>query len=322
MRSLAKSFVEAALVGSGYASFLRRSKRDQTLILAYHNIVSDDDTRQGDQSLHLTQSSFSRQLDCLMKTHEIICMRDFLALRQAPSDTSGSSSKKGSRPSPKAVITFDDAYRGSLTAGMEELVKRNLPATVFVTPGYLGDKAFWWDLMTPQGEAGMPDAVRNMYLNDMQGMGDRIIDDGRSISGNDSGMAPAGRSVHVEELRDTLNTYHHLTVGSHTWSHANLKALPPKLLKSELKESKDWLESHVPDRFLPVISYPYGLADSRVWHSVEETGYTHGFMIDGGWAETSVDRSVQSEFFLPRLNVPSEVTRNGFILRTSGIINR
>lgn len=320
MRSLAKSFVEAALVGSGYASFRRRGKGDQTLILAYHNIISDDDTRQGDQSLHLTQSSFSLQLDSLLRTHDIICMQDFLTFQQEPRETPGSSSGKRSRP--KAVITFDDAYRGSLTTGMEELTKRNLPATVFVTPGYLGDKAFWWDLMTPQGETGMSDAVRNMYLNEMQGMGDRIIADDRSINGNDSGMAPAFRSVHVEELRDTLSTYQHLTVGSHTWSHANLKALPPQLLKSELKKSKDWLESHVPASFVPVISYPYGLADSRVWHSVEETGYTHGFMIDGGWAETSVDKSAQSELCLPRLNIPSEVTRNGFILRTSGIINR
>lgn len=276
--------------------------------------------RQGDQSLHLTQSSFSLQLDSLTETHDIICLRDFLAIKQTRPETADLPSQKTSRP--KAVITFDDAYRGSLTAGIEELAKRDLPATVFVTPGYLGDKAFWWDLMTPPGEAGMPNETRNMYLSEMQGMGERIISDGRSTSGDDSGMAPPFRSVHAEELRDTLSTYLRLTVGSHTWSHSNLKALPHQRLKSELKESKTWLENHVPDSFVPAISYPYGLADSREWHSAGDAGYTHGFMIDGGWAETSGMGTAQSRLSLPRLNIPSEVTRNGFILRTSGTINR
>jgi peptidoglycan/xylan/chitin deacetylase (PgdA/CDA1 family) len=43
-----------------------------------------------------------------------------------------------------SAITFDDGFENIITNAVPELSKRGIPATVFVTSGYLGRPAEWW----------------------------------------------------------------------------------------------------------------------------------------------------------------------------------
>src|SRR5687767_3308253 len=134
MNRTVKTLVERVAVGSGVVRLGRRWRWEQTLVLAYHNVVPEGEARAGDVSLHLPFADFRRQLDAISETHDVV---PITALGEPPPP---------STRRPRIVITFDDAYAGALTCGVDELVKRRMPATVFVAPGLLGSVA-WWDVL-------------------------------------------------------------------------------------------------------------------------------------------------------------------------------
>ena len=122
-----KRWIEMGLVRGGLPRLaLRRRSRD-VAILAYHNIVPTGESVAGDRSLHVDQADFARQLDLILQYAEVIPLSDI----DVPSS--------GSRL--RVVITFDDAYRGAMTAGLAELERRGLPSTVFVPTGLMGGEA-------------------------------------------------------------------------------------------------------------------------------------------------------------------------------------
>src|SRR2546423_5455975 len=115
VRVRVKAIAERVLLASGGRA-ARWRMRDRTLILAYHNVVPDEQPIFGDRSLHLRRSDFAAQLDALRETHDVVPLPAVLLPSHGPR--------------PRAAITFDDAYAGAVTLGVAEVVARGLPATV------------------------------------------------------------------------------------------------------------------------------------------------------------------------------------------------
>ncbi len=131
---LFKSVFERVMSSTPIGSLGRRRRRHQVLVLAYHNVVPDDEVGQGDLSLHLGFKQFVAQLDELERTHQVIALTDAFGVAAGR---------------PRAVLTFDDAYRGAVELALPELARRGLPATVFVATGLLGCGPPWWDRFAP-----------------------------------------------------------------------------------------------------------------------------------------------------------------------------
>jgi peptidoglycan/xylan/chitin deacetylase (PgdA/CDA1 family) len=298
-----KHVLERGAIVTGATRVARQRHLGKVLILAYHNIVPDGEVVAGDRSLHLPQRTFGWQLDQLMQTHIVVSLDDVIQQRFTSSDR------------PVVVITFDDAYRGTVTAGVHELHVRNLPATIFVPPVYLGGHTFWWDVLTPVGEDALATHVRDHALEAEQGEEASILAWASRTKLPTSVMPWHATAASEAELVTAL-AYSGLTLGSHTWSHPNLVELAPAKLTRELESSRQWLVEHFGTRTISVISYPYGRADERVWNAARDAGYQAGVMIDGGW----VANPAQQRYALPRLNIPAGVTADGFVLRTSGLV--
>ncbi|HWG35181.1 MAG TPA: polysaccharide deacetylase family protein, partial [Gemmatimonadaceae bacterium] len=214
---------------------------------------------------------------------------------------------------PRAAITFDDAYSGAITAGIAELRSRHLPATVFVTPGFLGGKSFWWDVFADT-ETGLDPALRERALAEAHGLSAMVgaIAQRSGVGMHDMPAHACGASL--GQLHAALE-YDKMSLAAHTMNHPNLISLTDAELAQELAQPLEWLRQFG-DRALPMVSYPYGLADNRVRTAARTAGYTAGFMIDGGWT-TAAPRD---PFAIPRLNIPAGVSRNGFILRAAGLL--
>lgn len=305
MRSVFKRAVERGLVAGGIAGLSRIFRSPSRLVLAYHNVVPAGELPAGERALHLTQEMFAAHLDVLSATCEVVPLA---ALLQESDDAPNR---------PRVAITFDDAYRGALTAGIDELSRRALPSTVFVVPGLLEEQAFWWDALADPSSGLLSPAVRDTALGEWQGRNDQVLEragrTGAAVT-PPSGHARSGS----ERLLDAVAAQSAaITFASHGWSHANLTRLAPADCAEELERSREWLAARY-GNFRPWLAYPYGLHSPAIEALAAETGYEAAFAISGGW----IRPGTVDPYRLPRLNVPAGMSADGLRLRLAGLFHR
>ncbi len=301
-RSYLKRAAERLLL-LGPAWVARARRRGHSLILAYHDVVPDGAPIAGEASLHVPRRRFAEHLDVISRRADVVSLRDLFE-RTA----------QGRRP--RVAITFDDAYRGTVTAGIEELVSRGLPATVFVVPGRLGGRGFWWDLLADPSTGELPPGARDEALGPQAGRQEEVLAWAGTVGlPVFPGLPPHALSASEAELERAAGEPG-ITVGSHTWSHPNLARLSDAECAEEIERSVAWLEARF-SSFIPWISYPYGYESPAACRAAREAGCEGGLLITGGWLATGeLDR-----YRLPRLNVPAGLSSEGLELRLSGLLN-
>ncbi|HEX6924574.1 MAG TPA: polysaccharide deacetylase family protein [Longimicrobiaceae bacterium] len=299
--SSAKRLIERSLVGAGLPKLARARRRADTLVLAYHNIVPRGETAVGDLSLHLPQSAFADQLDALLETHDIVPLTSIL--------------EEGDGSRPRLALTFDDAYAGTVTAGIEEVARRGLPATIFVPPAFVGGGTFWWDEIADTRSGEVRPEVRAYCLWELKGR-TPAIQAWAASAGIESNALPEHQRCAEESELVRVAGVPGLTLAAHTWSHANLAALEADELEEELVRPMAWLR----ERFaapLPWVTYPYGLHSPEVERATIAAGYRAAMRVDGGWLLGPRPTAPRSA--LPRMNIPAGLSLRGFTLRTAGV---
>jgi len=294
-----KSFVELAFVGAGLPRLARAAHRRDALVLAYHNVVPDGERLLGDRSLHLPRRAFAGHLDALARSHDIVPLDDI----EQPA--------AGARP--RAAITFDDAYRGALTVGLEELARRGLPSTVFVAPGILGDQTLWWDALAGSGAGGLDPALRERALTECRGRGDAVLELASRLGRSTVAVPPWARTATEAELGSAVQAG--MRVASHSWSHANLAALAGDELAHEMDAPASWLTQRFAAAYVPYLAYPYGLTSPEAESAAGRAGYRRAFRVSGGYLRSAANEPLAC----PRLNVPAGISRAGFVLKAAGI---
>ena len=300
-----KRLAELALARGGAARVAERRNRPSVLILAYHNIVPRGEHVVGDISLHIDQQAFADQLDFVLERHKIIPLTSALE--------HGADSHR-----PRVVITFDDAYSGTMTAGIEELKKRGLPATIFVPPGLLGSQGFWWDVLAAGGkDPPLLSDLRTHALLRLQGRGDEILDWASRQQLPTQSLPEHARPI-AEEALLTERFPDHITFGAHTWSHPNLAVLASEDVADELERSHKWLKNRCAN-YVNWLAYPYGLHSPEVL-VLADTMYKGALLITGGQAIRRGEPT-HAQVRTPRVNVPRGLTLDGLALRLSGVLS-
>lgn len=183
------------------------------------------------------RSLFARQLDCIRESARVL-----------PIDQSGPVP-----PGEKAVvITFDDAFISVAKNARPELASRNLPWTVFVPAGCLGQPPSWIENARPESR------------------GDRVMT--------------------AQELRELLRDPR-VTIASHSVHHANLLRIDEAESRRELADSKSILESALNTK-VDLFSFPYGAHKSRHHGQARETGYRRVFTSEPSLAFREPDEFV------------------------------
>jgi len=217
---------------------------------------------------------------------------------------------------PTVVLTFDDGYRGALSAGVEELVRRGMPATFFVPPGCLGDHVFWWDHLAEQSGGVTSAETRRQCLETLRGEDDRVRRWARDHGLDGARQLPSwARTVGTDELA-AVAAMPGMTIASHSWSHPNLAALGVEEVAKELRRAGEWLTARIP-RSLPWVSFPYGKVPADAEGAGTRAGYRGGVGIgeSAAWIRTP---QAGGWWVAPRLNVAAGVSLERFALTMSG----
>lgn len=219
---------------------------------------------------------------------------------------------------PRAVcITFDDGYRSTHDLALPILRQFNLPATVFVATGFVGEGNMWNDRIL--------ESVRIMKEQQLDlsefGLGSFALDSVgaklHSVERLTEGakyLPPPGRQALIEHLDalakieshglmvtdDMIRALaaHGVEIGAHTISHPILTKLSDKDALYEMAESKRELEAII-KRPVRYFAYPNGKVgmdfDERHVAMARQAGFAAAFTTAMGAARASDDL-----FALPR----------------------
>src|ERR671912_1837193 len=114
------------------ARWPRNRPGQRVLILLYHRVA---ELRLDPWFLSVTPRNFAEHLEVLQRyAHPISLQRLFQGLLE------------GGLPERAVAVTFDDGYADNLHDAKPLLARYEVPATVFLATGFIGQKReFWWD---------------------------------------------------------------------------------------------------------------------------------------------------------------------------------
>jgi peptidoglycan/xylan/chitin deacetylase (PgdA/CDA1 family) len=94
-------------------------------VLVYHTISSPAEPLEGE--IDISPEAFARQLVWLARRRSVVPLIETL-----------NSNKRRK----VVALTFDDGFQDNLTVALPMLEKHSMPATVFVTPGFIGNESY------------------------------------------------------------------------------------------------------------------------------------------------------------------------------------
>lgn len=307
--------------------------RHHAQILTYHGVLPADPLVQ--MSQHMSAASFAWQMAELAAN-----------FRCVPLSTLVADLRKGAIPPYTVSITFDDGYANNLSVALPILKKYKLPATVFLTAGYIGQDRLLW----PERLGAMFAATRERSLTfngqtlDLGTSHARSASyaaitrafKGRSAEQIEHAMQAIARSADVpEEAIVSTRLYRDMRfmtwddvrqllrsglieIGSHTLSHRRLTTLSPDQARTEIRDSKQRIERELGEAG-PVrwFAYPFGLRGGDFTDVHRQTAIEAGYeaiLAASGGALTS--QSDPHE--LPRVYMGSDMDRAAFRYHVHG----
>lgn len=114
------------------SEWLQKRFTSRALILMYHRVA---EVELDPWSLCVSPQNFAQHLEVLRKYAHPLSLQELTQAHQS-----------GKIPHKAVVITFDDGYVDNLHHAKTLLERYDIPATVFITTGTLGqNREFWWD---------------------------------------------------------------------------------------------------------------------------------------------------------------------------------
>lgn len=115
----------------GLLSVVRSHNRRRARILAYHGVDDGEDPVVNFDGFQVPSKIFRQQLDHLARKYRVVPLSEFFSGRPLPDHA--------------VAITFDDGYRNNVRVAAPILKNFRMPATFFVTTGFLyGSHVPWW----------------------------------------------------------------------------------------------------------------------------------------------------------------------------------
>lgn len=289
-------------IGNSYT--LWQAGRGRMCIVNYHRILDMPDPLLGNEP---DVATFREHMKMLADCFNVLPLHQALQALQT-----------NTMPPRAVCITFDDGYRSTYELALPVLQEFNLPATVFVTSGYVDQRENMWN-------DRIVEAVRSLQGGtlDLRGAGagryqlDTVTE--RCVAVHEltqkaKYLPPSERMALIASVEaiadshaaplmlgsDMIRALHRagIEIGAHTVSHPILTSLPDDVALREMVDSKHALEAitGAPVRYF---AYPNGKAgldfDQRHMAMARQAGFAAAFTTATGPVVASQDL-----YMLPR----------------------
>lgn len=226
-------------------------------VLLYHKISPDEAVAETDPlELTVSADNFASQMEYLERNYQVLSLGEAL-------------SNRGNLPDDRQhiVVTFDDGYRHTLRIAESILLKHNLPATFFVSPGHLNDGGlYWWDILCrrfwslPQQERSTDEAAKLRSLCDRLMLlpypeaQQRVTDLCGSIQLDDPAAEPDAIAdwSQIQSLDQSL-----FSIGCHGYYHHCFSALSLTELRTDLRQAVQDFKTFGVSGYR-TLAYPFG----------------------------------------------------------------
>ncbi|HEU5118138.1 MAG TPA: polysaccharide deacetylase family protein [Isosphaeraceae bacterium] len=290
-------------------------RRPGLVVLCYHRVGDPETDPFYAPLVSARPEVFREQMERLSRAFRILSLEQALdALTE------------GGPREPSALVTFDDGYRDNLDLAAPILLDLKVPATLFLTSGFLDGHLPWWDhvaavvnrspaarlrldrpepiegdLTSPESRALALSSVILAYLRAARPDDPALVAHLQERAEVDLDTRDLARSLFLswDGVREWVQAG--FSVGAHTSTHRKLSSLSPSEQAAELIEPRRRIEQ---ETGRPVLSLAYPFGDPSAFTAETkrlalEAGYRAAFALRSGVA----GRGPLDLFALPRFNV-------------------
>lgn len=324
-----------------------RCAKGKVIILMYHRVLTIDETSGHliQPGMYVSDSTFEQHVKFLKENYKIISFMDLLEYL----DTN-----KLDKDQAYCVITFDDGWRDNYVNAFPVLRNNGIPATIFLTTSFIAtDRCFWPEslgyLIENYDHSNLTDDKCNSFAKASNGFGleaDLLIDALKTSSHNLKlpaydriietlkeypveslqsfieliaeilELKPAARRMMLNWDEISEMSANNISFGSHGCSHSLLTLLPDNVIKTELSDSLNFIQS-ADINSIPVFCYPDGKYNDRIAGMVVDAGYKASVTSRFGYTDVHSNR-----YKLNRIGIHDDVTKTTplFALHISGIM--
>jgi peptidoglycan/xylan/chitin deacetylase (PgdA/CDA1 family) len=228
----------------------------------------------------------------------------------------------------RVVLTFDDGYRDNYDNAFPELVRRRMPATIFVATQSVDqpDAHMWWDeidflvdRLTSENKDGLAQVLQSIDVlwkpeEPHCTLKNRIVDTLRELPTRERNDRVARLSSHNAggrtRARDRLMlswgearemSARGIAIGAHSVTHASLDELDGAELRNEIVACRDRIHQEI-GRMPHLFAYPSGRFSRATKNAVQKAGFKIACTTKSGIYNTDCD-----PLEIPRIDVTDDM---------------
>lgn len=281
----------------------------KALILGYHRVF---DVTYDPYELCITPRYFAEQMAIVRRYANPLHLSDLVECLRTDN-----------LPPRAVAVTFDDGYVDNLVYALPILEREAIPATIFVTTGYIGQSPWWEQLaqivqvathlsLNLDGQVSqwqfadqndgyreqvlahlyslllpVTTDMRNQILLDLSAQVDNLTENSPRLV-NEAELCQLGNSPLIE-------------IGAHTVTHPRLIDLTPDTQRTEVEGSKQTLEQLL-GRVVNGFSYPHGALSADTLRIVNQAGFTYACNSRNDVVRQYVENKLLPRFWVPNVD--------------------
>lgn len=294
-------------------------------ILAYHRVLDDNIKSfpfDGDV-ISASSEDFYQQMKFVSSHFDVISFADLYQCELENRDW----------PERALIVTFDDGYRDNYTNAYPILKAFNIPATIYLVTGHIGQaKLFWWDAVaycvkhTTLATKHFPEiAAQPLQLKDQKQTAIQQILNWIKLVPDEVSRAfvaqlpnelqvdmpkevCAGMHLSWDEVKEMAANK--IEFGSHTVTHPVLANVGEEQLERELSESKKTIEQKLKKEVLS-LAYPVG-RKTKFSKLAQTIAAKQGFRYAVSYEEGIVFEKDCDRYAMPRVHVETDFSKSLF----------